>query len=494
MEIGIKKASLTEIEADIVVVNLFEGVKIPGGATGAVDKALEGLISDYVIKQEEFEGKFGQFYVLPTYGKIPAKKVLIAGLGKREDFNFNKIRELSAKIVKQCASLKATTVVSILHGAGIAGFDPYECAKAIAEGTLIGNYKFLKYKTKKEGEEKQIECFNIVEIDENNLTKATEGLAKGKIIAKATNYARDLVNEPASMMTPETLALHAKNIKGVDTRIFEEEDIQKFGMGAFWAVSKGSNEAPKFIHIKYKHPKATKKTAIIGKGLTFDSGGLDLKPASSMLNMKDDMSGAAAMIGIMTAIAELKPEIEVHALIAATENMPGDKAFKPGDVLKAMNGKTIEVDNTDAEGRLTLADALCYAVDLDVDEIIDVATLTGACLVALGYAAAGIMGTNKDLVNKLIDSAEKSGEKLWELPMFEEYKDSLKSDIADMKNTGSRYGGASTAAIFLKEFAGDKPWAHIDIAGPAFIEKDMRELSKGATGASVRTLLKYLVG
>ena len=245
--------------------------------------------------------------------------------------------------------------------------------------------------------------------------------------------------------------------------------------------------------MKYRVPNPRKKIAIIGKGITFDSGGLDIKPASSMLTMKDDMSGAACVLGIMSVLREFRPQVEVHGIIAACENMPGGNAYKPGDILTAMNGKTIEVDNTDAEGRLTLADAICYASELDVDEIIDIATLTGACMVALGSNAAGVMGNDEALVKNLINTAAKNGERFWELPMWDEYFDSLKSDIADMKNTGSRWGGASTAGKFLEKFVKNAKWAHIDIAGVAFLEKPQKELIKGATGAGVRTLLNYIL-
>ena len=265
-------------------------------------------------------------------------------------------------------------------------------------------------------------------------------------------------------------------------------------MGAFTAVAKGSSEEPKFIHIKYVPKNPKKKGAIIGKGITFDAGGLDLKPASSMLTMRDDMSGAACVLAVMSKVKELNADIEVHGIIAACENMPGCSAYKPGDILTARNGKTIEVDNTDAEGRLTLADALCFACELGVDEVIDIATLTGACMVALGTQAAAIMGNDEELIDNLIDAAEDAGERYWPLPMYDEYKDSLKSEIADMKNTGSRWGGASTAGLFLENFVKpEQKWAHIDIAGVAFLDSAQKYFIKGATGAGVRALLTYLL-
>ena len=306
-------------------------------------------------------------------------------------------------------------------------------------------------------------------------------------------FARDLANDSAAVVTPENLAQAAYRIEGIETRVYDKKEIEELGMGAFLAVGKGSSQEPKLIHLKYSTENPKKRIAIIGKGITFDAGGLDLKPPASMLTMRDDMSGAACVLAVMNAISELKPEIEVNAIIAACENMPGCSAYKPGDILTAKNGKTIEVDNTDAEGRLTLADALCFAEDLGVDEIIDIATLTGACVVALGTTVSGIMGNNDDLVKTLIETGKLSGEKFWQLPMYDEYFDSIKSQIADMKNTGSRQGGASIAGVFLKEFVTDKvKWAHLDIAGTAFLEKPYKELIQGATGVGVRTLLNYI--
>lgn len=494
MEIKVRQGSLTEVDCDVIIVNLFEDVKHPSGATGAIDKALNNIISEHVLGKDDFKGKFGTTYVIPTYGKIPASKVLLVGLGKPEEFNLNKIREISAKAIRKCSSfLKAKKVCSILHGAGTAGLDAFNCARIITEGTLIGAYNFNKYKSSQD-EINEIQEFEIVELEESKVEEINKGVKIGKIIADSTNLARDLVNEPAQYATPLKLAEIAQGIKGLETRILNEEEIQHLNMGAFLGVARGSDQPPRFIHMKYSpSEQPRKKIAVIGKGVTFDSGGLDIKPAASMVNMKDDMAGSAATIGAMQAIAQLKPDVEVHGIIAATENMPNGSAFKPGDVLTAMNGKTIEIDNTDAEGRLTLADAICYAVDLEVDEIIDIATLTGACVVALGHMASGIMGTDQEMIDSIKTAADIGGERLWQLPLYPEYKDGLKSSIADIKNSGGRYAGASSAGMFLKEFVGKTKWAHIDIAGPAFIDKEIRELSKGPTGAGVRTLINYIL-
>jgi leucyl aminopeptidase len=278
-------------------------------------------------------------------------------------------------------------------------------------------------------------------------------------------------------------------------QVFERADCRKMGMGAFLGVAAGSEQPPKFIHLTYT-PKgrSRRRVAVIGKGITFDSGGLDLKTAEGMLRMKDDMSGAAAVLGIMKALPQLRPALEVHGLIAATENMPSGTATRPGDVLRAMNGTTIEIGNTDAEGRLTLADAICYASQkVGAEEIIDMATLTGACVVALGPLCSGLFANDQALADRLLAAAETAGERVWQLPLIEEYRENLKSDVADLNNVGPRGGGAITAGLFLKEFAGDKPWAHLDIAGPAFIEKDTPLAPKGATGYAVRTILTYLI-
>lgn len=495
IEISVSKGLLEETPANVLVVNLFEGVKIPAGATGAIDIALDGLISKFIIAKEGFDGKFGKMYLLPTYGKIAAEKVLLVGLGKNKDFTPNRLRELSAKIIKKCRKMgNAKKVISVLHGAGIGGYDPEICARMITEGTLIGSYSFDKYKTEKSS--KKVDELVIVDMVEENCKKAKAGIKKGRIIGSAMNFARDLSNEQPAYATPSKLAEIAQSFKDLEVKVYDKEEIEKMGMGAFLGVAKGSSQPPKFIHMHYKGSNQKliqRKIAIIGKGICFDSGGLDIKPPSSMLNMKDDMSGAAAVLGVMSVLKDLKPNCEVHGIIAACENMPGCSAYKPGDVLTAKNGKTIEVDNTDAEGRLTLADALCYACELDVDEVIDIATLTGACVVALGSAASGIMGNHQPTIDKLIKCANSGGEKMWQLPMFDEYKESLQSDVADMRNTGSRMGGAQIAGIFLQNFVKKVHWAHIDVAGTAFLDKPQNEFPKGATGAGVRTLINYLM-
>ena len=463
MEIKVLK-DVKDISCDVLVINQFEG-----------DKTSQELANTYAVEKDCFKGKFGQTYLLNKKGKIPADKILVIGFGKKEEFNANKMREAVAKAVKKLQQIHAKT----------ACFDfDVNCdyGKSAAIGALIADYAFDKYKTEK-----------APRVDEITFAKFSEEEVKeGIIFGRAIEFARNLSNEPADFATPEKLAEIASNIEGVETQIFDKEAVERMGMGAYLAVAKGSAKPPKFIHMKYTGKNPKKKLAIIGKGICFDSGGLDIKPPSSMLTMRDDMSGAACILGVMRALKELEPDMEVHGIIAACENMPSGTSYKPGDILRAKNGKTIEVDNTDAEGRLTLADALCYACELGVDEVIDIATLTGACVVALGTYAAGVMGNDEEMISKVIRTADESGELVWELPMFEDYKSSLKSEIADMKNTGSRQGGASIAGVFLKEFVDKAKWGHLDIAGTAFLEKPQKEFIARATGAGVRTLLNYI--
>lgn len=463
MEIKVSQ-DVKNLPVEVLVINKFEG-----------EKTSQELANKYVVEKDKFEGKFGQTYLMHTLGQIPANKILVVGFGKKEEFDHNKMREAVAKAVKKLQQIKAKKAVF--------DFDVNaDYGKSAAIGAMIADYAYDKYKSEK--------AHHLDEITFARFTQ--EDVNEGIIFGEAMKFTRDLANTPAQIATPAKLAEIAKSIEGVETKIFDKQEIERMGMGAYLAVGQGSVQPPKFIHMKYTGKNAKKKVAIIGKGICFDSGGLDIKPASSMLTMKDDMSGAACVLGVMKALSKLQPDMEVHGIIAACENMPSGSSYKPGDILTAKNGKTIEVDNTDAEGRLTLADALCYACDLNVDEVIDIATLTGACMVALGTVASGIMGNDEELIARLIKTGKDSGETYWQLPMFSEYKNSLKSDIADMKNTGSRYGGASAAGVFLQEFVKDTKWCHIDIAGTAYLEKPQKEFIAGATGVGVRTLLNYI--
>ena len=453
-----------DIQCDALIINKFEG-----------ENTSMDLVNKYA--PEDFTGKCGQVFSIHTRNEYPAKQIIAVGFGKRENIDNNIVRENIAKAIKKCSELKAKTVAISLD-------TDYNYGGPAVLGAEIGNYHFDKYKNKKE--------HKVNEIYLSNIDK--ELVERSVVVSDSMKLTRNLANEPAAYATPTKLAEIAQNIQGIETEIFNYAKVEEMGMGAYLAVAKGSVEPPKFIHMKYIPQNPKKRIAIIGKGLCFDSGGLDIKPANSMLNMKDDMSGAAAILGVMQAIGKIRPDVEVHGIIAACENMPSGSSYKPGDIVTAMNGKTIEVDNTDAEGRLTLADALCYACKLEVDEVIDIATLTGACVVALGNTVSGIMGNNEDFIRSIIETGKIVGEKFWQMPMYQEFRDNMNSDVADMKNTGTRYGGTSAAGMFLKEFVTDKvKWAHLDVAGTAFIDKPYKEFCKGATGVGVRTILKYLI-
>jgi leucyl aminopeptidase len=379
-----------------------------------------------------------------------------------------------------------------LHGAGAGGFEPQDSAQAITEGAILGLYDFRRHITKSP-EHSEIAELIILERDASRRKKVEQGCLKGKILAEATNLARDLVNEPPNYMTPSHMAGIAEQVarsQGLDLTILERNQIEKEGMGAFLGVAQGSEQPPKLIILSYKGDKASSGVlGFVGKAITFDSGGISIKPSDAMKDMKGDMSGGAAAIAAMSAIAQLKPQINVTAIVPATENLPSGKALKPSDVLVAMNGKTIEVANTDAEGRLILADALSYAVKQGISTLIDVATLTGACQIALADICSGLFPNSQELADKVIKAGADAGERLWQMPMYEEYKELNKSDIADIKNTGGRYGGAITAAQFLSEFVGKTPWVHLDIAGTFTVDKEKGYLVKGATGVAVRTLV-----
>lgn len=503
MQLQVTQGDISKFQADALIINLFEGVTAPSGGTGAVDQALAGIVSQELKNQaKSFKGKLGETLVLPTYGKIPAKYVIIVGLGKSDDLKSTCLRKASAAAIKACLKLKLKTAGTLLHGAGIGGFDAKAATRLLGEGSLLGSYQFTKRKGVKASDENnegayEFEALTIVEQDAEKLADIQDGLRWADIIASNVNLARDWVNDSPNNVTPTFLKEQAERIPGLACKVLDFAQIKKLGMGAFELVAQGSDEPAFLIHLSYR-PKAQakKKVALVGKGITFDSGGLSLKPAGSMETMKMDMAGAAAVIATMKAIAELSDlPVQVDAFVPTCENMPSGGSSKPGDVVTAMSGKTIEVNNTDAEGRLILCDALTYAQkEVDPDEILDLATLTGACIVALGKAAAGIMGTCDDLIDRVREAGEPAGEKLWPLPLYDEYKSFLKSDIADMINSGAKgEAGSSAGGMFLKEFIDkDRAWAHIDIAGPAWLTSEQPEIPKGGTGYGVRTLLYYL--
>ncbi len=491
MQITVEPGDITNADAPCVVVNLFEGVTAPGGATGAVDRALGGMISE-LIAAGDVRGKWGELTLVHTFSRIAAPRVLIAGLGKSSEFTVDRVRELSAAVAKHLRDRHIERFATIVHGGGIAGLDAEACAQAIAEGATLGLYRFDRHK-KADDDAGTIASMTIVERDTAKLAALRAAAERGAIVADAANFARDLSNEPANVLTPTELAARADAMArehGLGCHIYDREWAEQMGMGSFLGVARGSAQPPRFIVLTYRGAGDARALGLVGKGITFDTGGISIKPAAGMEEMKGDMSGAACVIAAMKAIAELKPAINVTAIAPATENMPGGNATKPGDVLRAMNGKTIEVLNTDAEGRLILADALAYACKLDLSPVVDVATLTGAISITLGDVAYGVMTNSDQLLERVRAASAATGEKCWQLPMFPEYKENIKSNVADMKNSGGRGAGSINAAFLLKEFVDDRPWAHLDIAGVDFFDKEKGVLVKGASGIPVRTLVQ----
>jgi leucyl aminopeptidase len=497
MKIKVEQVSLTEIRCDLLVVNLFEGVKVLGGATGAVDKALGGELTKS-IKQGEMEGKLGQVTILHTLGKLPAQRLAVVGLGKKEEFGPDEIRTASAAAIKAAKGIRAERVATIVHGAGIGGLDIRGAAQAAAEGAVLGEYEFEGYKSenpKSEVRNPRINELLIIEKDKGKIRSLSEGAEVGEILARAQNRARGLVNGPANKITPTYLANYARKMAkevGLKCSVL---DPREEGMESIWAVAKGSKEPAKVVVLEAKgqRPKAKGLIALIGKGITFDAGGISIKPSRKLWEMKTDMAGAAAVIEVMRALAQLKIKKNVLAVIPLTENMPDGGAFKPGDVVSSLSKITTEVISTDAEGRMILADAITYAKQKGAKQIIDCATLTGGCVTALGDVASGLMGNDEKLMEAIRKVAEGSGEKLWPLPLYKEYREYLKSAVADQKNcTEGKGASPSTGATFLHKFVGDTPWIHIDIAGTAYLSKGRGYLSEGASGVPVRTLVEFI--
>lgn len=493
MEVTVSIGRPEREKTEAVVVGLFEGTKRFSNEVLSLDKALGGAIRE-AMNRGDFKGKLNRIYLIPAMGKIPAARVLLIGLGKGKEFTADKLRQASGKSAVYLSGLGLTSFASILHHE----LKPLkDASQSVLEGTVLGLYRFDKYKTNDtENGKKEIKDVTLLVSGKDEQKTAWDGAFTGKVLAEAANFTKDLVNHPSNHMTPsimaETAMLLAKNFK-FKCRVLDGGEMKRLGMGSLLGVAQGSSEPPKFIILEYNGNEKEKPLVLVGKAITFDTGGISLKPAENMEQMKSDMAGGAAVMGTFMAIAALKLPINVVGLIPASENMPGGSAYKPGDILKAMNGKTVEVISTDAEGRLILADALAYAKRYEPKAVVDIATLTGACVVALGKNAIGMLGTDDKLKTMLKDAGERSYERVWELPLWEEYEEILKSDIADMKNSGGREAGTIAGGIFLKKFA-DYPWVHLDIAGTAWDSKDGAYRPKGATGIGVRLLTEFLMG
>ena len=488
MNITVQQGEIQNRRDPALVVNLFEGAK-PGGATGALDSALDGLITA-AIASGDFTGKRNETLLLYTADRIRAERVLIVGLGKSKEFSLEFARQAAGTAARKLQNLGIGQASTVLHGAGAGGLDVGDAAQALSEASALACYRFDEYRSAA-AKKKLLRKLTVVEFDRARLPAVRTGLKTGLHIADATAVARDLVNHPGNTATPTYLARTSRAVArkfGLQCRVMDEAGMKRLGMGAILGVTAGSAEPARFIILEHNKKGRGKPIVFVGKGVTFDSGGVSIKSSGGMEDMKYDMSGAAAVIGAMQAVAALKLPTRVVGLIPATENLLDAKAYKPGDVLVTMAGKTIEVINTDAEGRLILADALAYAQRFKPAAIVDLATLTGACVVALGHHAVGMMGNDEKLAVRVRQAGERTGERVWQLPLWDEYADQIKSTVADMKNTGGRPGGAITGAALLAEFVGDCPWVHLDIAGTAWSGKSKPYVPKGGVGVGVRLL------
>ncbi len=461
---------------------------LEGGALRQLNDALDGGLAP-LVKSGELSGAVNETVVVHTFGRTEASRVVIAGLGPAEKIGLDEIRHAAANGARRARSLSSGTLAVAVDGKEC-GFSTDEIAGAITEGLDLGLYRFDRHQTPKKAP-------NVLQrgsLHSDNVAAVEAGIAHGRSLAGAANFARDLANEPSNLLTPTELANRAEAWAAdhnVEIEVLDEAAAAELGMGSFLGVAKGSHQPARFLIMRHRGGGDEPGLGYCGKGITFDTGGISIKPAANMEAMKQDMSGAAAVVAAMGSIADLQLPINVTALAPCTENMPGGNAIKPGDVLTAMNGATIEVINTDAEGRLVLADALSYANHLGLSPLIDVATLTGACAVALGDVATGVMANDDDLAAEVIEAGKRAGEKFWQLPMFPEYDEQIRSQVADVKNTGGRLAGAITAAKFLARFAGDTPWAHLDMAGTDDASKTRGTQVKGATGVPVRSLVRF---
>jgi leucyl aminopeptidase len=501
MKITLSNSAPSLLDSECLVIAVADTAEKPDN--GANDKpkptlltddaAISNAVSD-LISSGEVTGKAMETTLLHKPAGLKAKRLLLIGAGKAKSFSISDVRKIAGAAVRtlKAKDLKSFAMVALVN----ASFSGEDAAKAIVEGAYVGSFDPDYYKSDRK--EQKIDAITIVVPANSNTNALQAAIDIGTIIGEAQNFTRDLVNEPSNRMTPTILADRAKKMSdevGLQCEIYGPEKLKELKMGAFWSVAQGSPEEPaRLIVMRYEPKGAPEKPVLglVGKGITFDSGGISIKPSDGMEKMKYDMAGGASMIGAMRAIAQLKPNVRVIGIVCATENMPSGTAQKPGDVQIAMSGKSIEIINTDAEGRLVLADGLHYAKELGATHLIDAATLTGAVVVALGMVNVGVFSNDDDFYNRFNTSLKASGEKMWRLPVEDDYREMIKSNIADIVNSGGRWGGAVTAAMFLKEFVGDTPWIHLDIAGVAWTEEAKPWIAKGPSGIPVRSLVEFV--
>jgi len=489
MKIKVISANTLEHASPALVIGCFEDAR--NELFAACDDALDGCLKRLAASRE-FSGKVNTTRVIHTLGKLPAERLLLVGLGKKAELDDERLRQAAGNAVQALREARVASFSTAMHQIG----KPKTALEAVCEGALLGSYSFEQYKTRDRDERFGFEGMTLLLSKGDNRKETDLRVERTAALCRAVSLARNLVSHPGNVVTTGYLAETARELAkrhNLVCRILEMDELKQLGMNALLAVGKGSAEPPRLIVLEYRGANETERPVVlVGKGITFDSGGISIKPGAGMEEMKTDMAGGAAVLGAMEAAAALKLPVNLVVIIPTAENMPDGKAYKPGDIVTSLSGLTIEITNTDAEGRLILSDALHYARKYKPTAIIDLATLTGACVVALGHEASGLMGNNRQLVNALKKAGESCGERVWELPLWEGYGEAMKSDIADLKNAGSRDGGSITAGWFLKQFVGKTRWAHLDIAGTAWGDKSRPCAPKGATGVGVRLLIEYL--
>jgi len=487
LKLQIAASDPLKTEADLLVLSCSE--KGSAAAVTALEKALGGSLKE-LVSRDDFKGKRDQRLLVPTLGKLPATHVALLGVGDAAKLDDAGLRLFGAAAARLAQNEKARSV-AVAAPEGVAG----DRLRFLAEGLVLGGYRYDRFLTGDRRAKRPLGSVSVL-IKGKVSPRDKEALSLGVAIGQAISVTRDLQNDPPNELTPAGLAQAAVKIAKehkLKATVFDRKKLESMGMKLFVAVGRGSTQQPCMAHLVYTPArKAKKKIVVVGKGLTFDSGGLCIKPAQGMGDMKTDMSGAANVVGLMAAVAALQPDVEVHGILGCAENMPDGDAYRPGDVFGSLDGKTVEIINTDAEGRLVLADCLAYARSLKPDLIIDNATLTGACIIALGNNCSGFFATSDDLADQFSKAAREAGEQFWRLPLLDDLKESLKSDVADLKHTGDRAGGSITAALFLREFVGSTPWIHCDIAGPSPSTRAYGIYPKGGTGHGVLTFLRFL--
>lgn len=498
MNCQVKQGDITKHSTDVLVLSGFEDDESLPTSLQRLDHALGGYLKQ-LRKSGEFTGKNQQAVLVHTRGAVPAKRILLVGLGKKKEATVDRVRQAMGTAAKKVRQTGAGTCAAPVLRAEALEASASSLAQAMVEGAILGTYRFDHYRSNATNNDsgKEITSLTIMTNNGKEITELKAGVKRGVASAQATCFARDLCNHPANIMTPTRVAQEAKTIakdRNIKLTVLDRKDQEKLGMGGMLGVSRGSQEPAKFIILEYTGgKKKDRPIVLVGKTVTFDSGGISLKPSENMEQMKADMTGGAEVLAAIRAAARLGLPLNVVGLLPATENMPGGRATKPGDILHMLNGKTVEVQNTDAEGRLILADGLAYATRLKPDCIVDVATLTGACIIALGQFAIGMLGNDEALKAELKQAGEEAGERVWEMPLWEEYFEQLKSDVADMRNIGGRGAGMITAGMFLSKFVDDYPWVHLDIASTDWSATERPYISKGPTAIGTRLLVQFLV-